>query len=232
MASIEGIDINSNSISKCYEMFYSETYNQIKNFNLFEYLHLWGIRLSTCDTSLPDDLVGGLRVNNFNFIETVASSASTDPSPYYINKPDLNPSKQGGVAFVMEGQYAFKYNGKNYKNWKPYPSFCPTKPVKVYRWKPSAQDIKLWKDKKKPLSSSFADAVKNKKVTISTSIDTCIHRAWSKKLYNDSAGCQILSDLSLLNKLGDWAVAHQKKKYGNLFVYTLFTKEQFLKANK
>jgi hypothetical protein len=233
MPSVEGIDINSKSIANCYAKFYPETYKQIQSLNLFHYLHLWGIRLSTCDTSLPDDLVGGLRVNNFNFIEIITSSASTDPSPSWINKPDANASKAGGVAFVMEGQYSFRYNGTSHKIWKPYPSFCPTKPMRVYRWKPSAQDIKLWKENKRPLSASFQDAVKSNKVTLSLSIDTCIHRAWSKtKFTNDSAGCQIVSDYESLNKLGRWAVEHQKKKYGNAFVYTLFTRDQFIKANR
>ena len=34
-----------------------------------------------------------------------------------------------------------------------------------------------------------------------------------------------------LNTIGTWADSHIKKKYGNSFIYTLFTKEQFVDAN-
>jgi len=102
----------------------------------------------------------------------------------------------------------------------------------VYRWNPTAQEISTAKSKKLPLSSFFDAALKAGRVKVSTSIDTCIHRSWaSTKFYSDSAGCQIFADMKTLNTLGDWATAHIKKGYGNFFVYTLFTKEQFVKAN-
>jgi hypothetical protein len=203
------------------------------DFNLFHYLHIWGIRTSTCDTSMPDDLVGGLRINNLNVLESIVSQASTEPSPYFLSNPLADARRLGGSAFMVEGQNAYRYVGRSHPKWKPYPSFCPIKSVKVYRWNPSVEEVTALRKAKKPLSQGFADAVKARKVKISTSPDTCIHRAWSKdKLYNDSAGCQIIPDYVSLNQLGTWAEAHIKKKYGNVFIYTLFTKEQFIAANK
>ena len=233
MASVDGITINLTSITNCYKMFYPETYKRLIQNNRFHYLELWGIRMSTCDTSLPDDYLGGIRINNFNFLEIVSAAASTDPTPKYVGTPvDAAAKIAGGTAYVKEGQHPYNYIGKTHRLWKPYPAFCPARPMPVYRWNPTAQEIQTAKQKKLPLSSFFDTALKSGKVKVSTSNDTCIHRAWSKtKLHSDSAGCQIFADTKQLETLGTWATAHIKKGYGNLFIYTLFTKEQFLKAN-
>lgn len=234
MPKIEGIEVNTTSILNCYRRYYPETYNQIVQKNRFHFLNLWGIRVSTCDTALPDDIIGGIRVNNFNFVESISAAASTDPSPKYVGKPiSSNAARAGGTAFVKEGQYTYRYNGTRHPLWKPYPSFCPTKAMAVYRWNPSPQQIDVSRKTKKPLSSFFEEALKTGKVKLSTSRDTCIHRAWSRTtLFADSAGCQVFSDLEALNTLGKWANEHIAKKYGNIFVYTLFTKQQFVDANK
>lgn len=233
MPSINGIDINAATIGNCYKMFYPSTYRRLVEKNRFHYLELWGIRMSTCDTSLPDDYVGGIRVNNLNFLEVIAAAASTDPTPKYVATPvDSGARRAGGTAYVKEGQHTYKYIGKKHPLWKPYPAFCPTTPMAVYRWNPTAQEVKEAKQKKIALSSFFDKALKEGRVKVSKSSDTCIHRAWSRNnLYADSAGCQVFSDLDTLNTLGDWATSHINKKYGNFFVYTLFTKEQFLQAN-
>jgi len=234
MAKIEGITINSDSLIKCYKRFYPATYSIIEK-NLFHYLHLFGIRISTCDTSLPDDLIGGFRVNRLNFNESVLSAGSTDPSPKNLaTLYDKEAIAKGGTAFVVEGQYEYKYIGLS-KRWGGLPAFCPVSPVKSYRWSPTPESVNAWKNGKgKPLSELFETAVKNKKVKISTSTDVCIHRAGKdkKKLYGDSAGCQVLTDHDALSKLGVWANDHISKNYKNSFTYTLFTKEQFIQANK
>jgi hypothetical protein len=229
---INGIEVTSTSMLNCYKKYYPKTYQQLMQ-NKFDYLELFGIRVSTCDTSLPDDLIGGMKVNNFNFWEVVMSSGSTEPSPYWLKNLMSDARAKGGAAFVAEGQYVYMYMGKRHGNFKPEASFCPIKPVKVYRWTPTKKEIEDWKNGKgKPLSASFENAVKTKQVKISLSGDVCIHKSWAKeKFFNDSAGCQILSDTTSLNTLGDWADKHRKKKYGNVFQYTLFTKEQFVSAN-
>jgi hypothetical protein len=233
MASVDGIDINSATIGNCYKMFYPNTYKRLLEKNRFHYLELWGIRMSTCDTSLPDDYLGGIRINNFNFLEVVSAAASTDPTPKYVGAPvDAAARAAGGTAYVKEGQHTYTYIGKTHRLWKPYPAFCPTRAMPVYRWNPTAQEVATAKQQKLPLSSFFDAALKAGRVKVSTSIDTCIHRAWSStKLNADSAGCQVFANLSTLETLGGWATAHIKKGYGNLFIYTLFTKEQFLQAN-
>lgn len=228
---IENITVDSTSIKRCYKKYYPEYYESRFTKNKFHYLDLWGIRMSTCDSSKPDDLVGGIRVNNLNFHEIIISTASTDPSPSFIAKPMSGVT--GGTAFVKEGQYAFRYMYRRNGQFSPYPSWCPIKPMDVYRWIPSSADIAAWKKGQKGLSASFEDAVKSGRVTLSKSPDTCIHRAWnSEKLINDSAGCQVLTDMKTLSELGTWSEKHINKKYGNSFIYTLFTKQQFVEANE
>ena len=229
---IDNIPVTSDSIIKTYKKYYPNYFNPIANANKFHYLLLWGVRVSTCDTSTPDDIVGGLRVNNLNFFETVVSDASTEPSPAWIANPMSSAKKLGGAAFVKEGQYAYRYMGRRHGQFAPYPSFCPTKPMDVYRYIPTQAEISDWKKRGIPLSTAFDEAVRTGRAKSSKSPDTCIHRSWSQdKFFKDSAGCQILTDRNALTTLGNWADSHISKKYGNSFIYTLFTKEQFVNAN-
>jgi hypothetical protein len=234
MASIEGIGVNSDTITNCYKRYYPNTYNIIQQ-NLYHYLHLFGIRISTCDTSLPDDLVGGMRVGKLGFNEMVLSNASTDPSPKSLIKLfDQEAITKGGTAFMIPGQNVYTYPGPRAGKWGGLPYFCPTKAVRVYRWMPSKEAVAAWKNGSgRPLSELFDAAVREGKVKISDSSNTCIHKAWStKKLYSDSAGCQVVTDEKALIKLGAWANDHLKKLYRNTFYYTLFTAEQFVQANR
>lgn len=230
---IDNIPVTSDSIIKCYRGYYPNYFKQVSDANKFHFLLLFGIRVSTCDSSLPDDVVGGLRVNNFNFWETIISDASTEPSPALVAKPLSDAKRLGGAAFVKEGQYGFRYIGRSSHLWRPYPAFCPTRPMDVYRYVPTAAEISDWKNKKIPLTKAFQQAVKTGRAILSKSPDTCIHRAYSRdKFFNDSAGCQILSNYDSLKTLGSWAEEHIKKRYGNSFIYTLFTKEQFVAAQQ
>jgi hypothetical protein len=232
---VEGIPITATTILNAYKMWYPEVYRDIVSENKFKYLYLWGIRVSTCDTSLPDDLVGGIRVNNLNMAEIIVSSATTDPTPKSLQKlHDSEARAKGGTAFVMEGTHPYKYLRPSQvpQSWKPFPAFPPRSLIPVYRWNPSQADIKLWEQGKRSLSASFDAALRSGNVKRSNSSDTAIHRTWWKdKLFGDSAGCQALTDHQALVKLGQWAEEHLKMKYPNMMSYTLFNKSQFVAAN-
>ena len=103
---IDGIPINTKTIMNAYKYWYPYTYEKILNDNKFHYLYIFGIRVDTCDTSLPDDLIGGIRVNKLNFLELIVSKASTEPSPKNLaNLFDAEAIAKGGAAFVKEGEY-------------------------------------------------------------------------------------------------------------------------------
>jgi hypothetical protein len=232
---IEGIPINTQTIMNAYKMWYPLTYQKILEKNKFHYLYLWGIRVSSCDTSLPDDIMGGIRVNKLNMLEIVVSKASVEPSPKnLLNLFDAEARSKGGAAFVREGEHSYYYYGTNHPKFKPLPAFAPIRPVPVYRWMPNDADIKSWnKGKGKPLSSSFEEAKRKGQVKLSTSSDTMIHKTWAKeKLWADSAGCQVMTDDNTLRTLGRWATDHRAMRYANVMTYTLFTKDQFVTANR
>lgn len=247
--SIEGIPINATTVEKAYKYFYPTQFAATKKYNL---LNLFGIRVSTCDTSKPDDIVGGIRLTSSYLLtdtyEVVVCNASTDPAPLWLAKPyDREAQLKEGTAWLKEGQHIYTYRRiqdtkSSWNGGGKYCSFCPVKPVPAYRWSPSALDIQLWRQKKLALSDKFIDDLmqsqrlnfKNTKVKLSDSTDVCIHRSWGEQLFNDSAGCQVISvaDLEKFRTLCSWAQEHLNKKYGNTLTYTLFTKEQFLKANR
>jgi hypothetical protein len=232
MPSINGIDINATTLGNAYKRYYPNEYNDVVNNKLIFYTLLFGIRTSTCDTSLPDDLIGAIRMNYFANMEVVVSDASTDPSPKNLKTLfDAEARAKGGTAWVKEGQHLYRYYGTNHPTYKPLPSFYPIKPMTVYRWSPSQQDIQNWEKNKVPLSKRFEEAKRNGQAKISTSNDTMIHKTWSSdKLWADSAGCQVLRDKTVLKTLGDWASEHLKKKYTDIFTYTLFSAEEFTLA--
>jgi hypothetical protein len=232
--SVEGIPINTQTLMNAYKMWYPLTYQKILEKNKFHYLYLWGIRVSSCDTSLPDDIMGGLRVNRLNMLELVVSKASTDPSPKNITQLyDAEAIAKGGAAYVKEGEHQYYYYGTNHPRFKPLPAFAPVRPIPVYRWKPNNNDLKNWKGRGTPLTSSLEIAKREGRVKNSTSTDVLIHRSWGKeKLWADSAGCQVITNDNTLRTLGTWATNHRSMKYPNLMTYTLFTKEQFVAANR
>jgi hypothetical protein len=244
--SIQGIPVTAKTVANAYMKYYR---NQFIATNKKLYLNLFGIRVSTCDTSKPDDIVGGIRLSSSYFLtdelEAIVTNSSTDPAPLWLAKPfDREAQLKDGTAWLMEGQHLYRYIRTPKSSWSgggKYCAFCPTKPVPAYRWKPTAADISAWRSGRVALSDKFIDDLwaskranfKNSKVKISDSTDVCIHRSWAEQLFADSAGCQVIStaDLNKFVTLCSWAAAHDKK-YGNLFTYTLFTSEQFVLANK
>lgn len=232
MATINGFQVNATTLGNAYKRYYPDEYNSVVKNKLVYYMMLFGIRTSTCDTSLPDDLIGAIRMNFFANMEAVVSDASTDPSPKNLKTLyDAEARAKGGTAWVKEGQHLYRYYGTNHPRFKPLPSFYPIKPMTVYRWSPSKQDIDDYNKRRIPLSKKFEEAKINGQAKISTSTDTMIHKTWSsEKLWADSAGCQVLTDNTVLKTLGDWATAHLNKKYNDVFTYTLFTTEQFTLA--
>lgn len=214
---IEGINIDGLSIARAIKKYYPDYINLVESKNLFNYVLLFGIRYSTCDTSLPDDFIGGIRLQKGFFTgnpywEILISNGTTDPTPKYLAQTiDKEARLAGGTAWVKEGQYVYYYYG----NYQKYPAFAPKTKVQVYRWMPSYKGEKF----------------DPKKAKLSTSIDTMIHRTWRKeKLFEDSAGCQSVLNNGLLIDLAKWAKTHISMYKQNSFTYTLLTKEQFVDA--
>lgn len=235
---IDGIPISAGTITNTYRRYYPTQFAASSKYN---FVNLFGIRVSTSDTSKLDDFVGAIRLSSlyssFDGYEILVCKASTEPSPLYIAKPfDYEAIRKGGAAFLKEGQHI--YYLINPRSVKPIWSdrgkncaFCPTNEVPVYRFKPTQTDINLWRQGRQSISKNFERGVG---VKLSTSSDTCIHKAWSETLYNDSAGCQVISpsDLPIFRNICSWAQLHLNKGYGNAFTYTLFTRQQFITANK
>ncbi len=234
---INGIKLDGASIVRAIEYNYPKGMinpSAIEKNKIYNYVILFGIRFATCDTSIPDDAIGAIRLKKRFLIaggdywEILLSGASTDPSPYYLENAMVDAKYLGGTAWVHEGQYKYYLGG----DFKGEPAFRPTKPMKVYRWSPSEEEIKQAKARKSPLSAEFEFAKLNGKVKISLSSDTLIHRSWgTNKYYRDSAGCQVFADNRSLRTLESWAKQHIKMYKENSFVYTLFSKSQFVDAN-
>jgi hypothetical protein len=239
---IEKISINGDTIARAITQNY---YPPSGNINLnaiitnkwYNYLVLFGIRVSTCDTSMPDDLIGGIRLRKpffggifgGDYWEICVSNGSTDPSPYWITNPLSDAARYGGTAWVKEGQYLYR---KRNSGFEGYPAFEPINPINVYRWSPTKAQIQDAKAKKLDLSVEFEIAKNSGQIIESTSNDTLIHRTWSNKLYKDSAGCQVFGDNDALITLSSWASQHRKIYKSNSFSYTLLTKDQFVNPNK
>jgi hypothetical protein len=215
---IDNIELSAVNIVKAIKTYYPSIIDLVQQQNLYEYLLLFGIRVSTCNTAIPDDILGGLRlekslVSGRPFWNMIITEASVDPSPYYL-KNKIDRSAKDGTAWVKEGQYLYKLRDKLRGG---YPVFAPIQATAVYRWMPRYEGEKF----------------DPKKAKLGTSIDTLIHRSYgTKEYYKDSAGCQIFKNNGLLWDLQKWAKNHiQKYQKQNSFTYTLLTKEQFVNAN-
>lgn len=259
---IDGIEVNANTVVNAIKYYYPKTFEFAEKNQAYNYLFLFGIRVSACDTSLPDDIIGAIRyaksATGGGYYEGLISAATTDPSPYYqippVNKVngkcpnatvkspsgkvksvrtepctgnrypnkccsyfDSEARTKGGTAWVAVGQHIYKLY-RNGQLFKGFPAFSPVDEVEVYRWYPSY----------------VGDVFSESKALKSTSTSCYIHRSWwSDKLFNDSAGCQVITDNNLLRKMKDWALAHNKNSnYPKFYTYTLLSKEQFVNANR
>jgi len=215
---IDNIKIDADSIRNAIQLYYPNTLSTIENNQLYYFMALFGIRVSTCDTGLPDDFLGAIRFvpNRFSsggHWEIILSNGTTDPSPYYMANQLADARKKGGTSWVKEGQYIYR----RYGNYDKFPAFVPVGSIKVYRWNPKREGEQF--DKSKAI--------------LSESTDTLIHRSWAKtRYYNDSAGCQVFQNNALLKDIDDWAKIHNSQKnYPKQYTYTLLTKEQFVNAN-
>ena len=219
---IEGIEITGDSVANAIRKYYPAEIGLIEKEQLLNYVLMFGIRVATCDTSKPDDVLGAIRLNKNAFggtyWEMIITEGSVDPSPQYLKKTiDEAARRAGGTAWVKEGKYVYYLMSTMFQG---FPAFAPKpgNPVSVYRWMPKYAGEKF----------------DSSKATLSTSVDTLIHRSWNKTAFkNDSAGCQVFLNNALLFDLEKWAKKHIKI-YNNLnsFSYTLLTKNQFVNANQ
>jgi hypothetical protein len=245
---VEDIPINADTIVKAYKKYYSLQFENPS----YKLLNLFGIRVSTSNVAQPDDFLGAIRLNSgyttLDYYDFVICRASTEASPVWVSKPfDSEARRKGGTAFLREGQHLYEYispknSPSSWSDGSRTCSFCPITPRPVYRWLPTQVEINAYR-KGASISANFErDLIasrklnfKNSRVKLSDSTDTCIHRAWNLPFTNDSAGCQVIhpNDVATsFRTICSWAKQHIDKKYPNTFVYTLFTKEQFLAANR
>lgn len=217
---INNIQITPETIVNCFKKYYPKTINPIIEDSAYDMVLIFGIRVDTCDTSLPDDFLGAIRFqksffSDSDYWELIITEGTTDPTPKYLAQTiDRQAKLAGGTAWVKEGQYLYYLTG----NYQGYPAFAPAQPIDVYRWMPKYKGETFDKSKAK----------------LSTSPDTLIHRSWATgmKLYEDSAGCQVFKNNALLWDLKKWAKEQISMYKKNSFTYTLFTKEQFTIANE
>lgn len=216
---IDNIEINGDTVANAIRKYYPNYINLVESQQLFNYVLIFGIRVDTCDTGLPDDFLGAIRLEKslvtgnpyWNYILT---NGTTDPSPEYLVKTiDKQARVAGGTAWVRDGQHIYyKISG----GYKGFPAFAPKDKVEVYRWMPKTSGEKFDPSKAK----------------LSTSIDCFIHRSWAlDRFTTDSAGCQVFKNNALLKELALWADVHIKIYKLNSFTYTLLTKNQFVKGN-
>jgi hypothetical protein len=234
MATISGIPITINSIVKCYEKYYPESFNKIADISLFHYLHLWSIRLSAYDSKIQYDFTGGLRINNYGFHEITFSESMSEPfSGWVLSEIDSNTKKLGGVPFMKDGQYVYKYLNEDNNIDKNYPVFVPISPIKIQRWNLTKKDAEQVFSDEFTSYTIFNNALKEGRIKKSESNknELSIVRAISEKYWANNQAKILVNDVRVLNNLWNYAKEHIDKKYGNIFMYTVFTREQFLIAN-
>jgi hypothetical protein len=231
---IEGIPINAENVVNAIKYYYPKTFDIVEKNALYEYVFLFGIRVYTCDTGLPDDYLGALRYmpNYFDgsaHWEIIVTDGTTDPSPTFLRPGvyfDDEAKLKKGAAWVKEGQYFYAYAG--YKS--SYPAYAPvlwtdsygrTRGIPVYRWIPKYDGEKFDKSKAIPYDPNHPD--------YSESTSCMIHRHWRERYTTDSAGCQVFNNNELLWTLKKWTDAHNRNsRYPKKYLYTLLDRQQFI----
>lgn len=234
MATISGIPITINNVVKCYEKYYPESFDKIADIRLFHYLHLWSIRLSAYDNNIKDDYTGGLRINNFGFHEILYSYSMSEPfSGWVISEVDINTKRLGGVPFLKAGQYVYSYLDIDNNIDTRFPVFAPLRPIKIQRWNLNKEDIQQLFDNSITSTTVFDNALKKGRIRNSESEigELSIMRVANQNYWSNNKGRIYINDTRVLGKIGVFAKEHIEKKYGNVFMYTVFTREQFLIAN-
>lgn len=103
---IDGISVDDYSVIRAIKYFCDKTTDEkgrsiprkatsiytVERNLLYEYLILFAIRVETCNTALPDDIIGGLRFmpkkwGTGGYWDIIFANASTDPSPLYLTPP-------------------------------------------------------------------------------------------------------------------------------------------------
>jgi len=93
---IGNIKLNGETIIKAIEYNYPNGIihpSVIQKNKIYTYVILFGIRFATCDSSMPDDVIGAVRLkkrfilDGGDYWEILLSGGSTDPSPYYLENP-------------------------------------------------------------------------------------------------------------------------------------------------
>lgn len=136
---LEGIEINGQNIANAIAKYYPNSINPIINKKLIDYVIIFGIRVETCDTGIPDDYLGAIRLQTSLtgsvYWEFVLTEGTTDPSPKYLKaKVDKNGKQihwwfdeeaksKGGTAWVKEGAHIYYLN--NPCNKGPWSIFNP-----------------------------------------------------------------------------------------------------------
>jgi hypothetical protein len=153
---VGGYEVTPTTIINAYKKYYPKTWDTIASQNKFHFLHLFGIRVSTDNPFVADDIVGGLRITNLNYYEYAISRATTEPGTGALaSLYDAEARARGGAAYMKEGQYIYKllprrsaryFNPTDKSGWiftgkhkfEKHAFFCPISPVSVYGWRPDA----------------------------------------------------------------------------------------------
>ena len=76
---IEGIEINGDTIANAIRKYYPDYIKLVETQQLFNYVLIFGIRVDTCDTGLPDEV----RKNHTTRLRTQSKSPAPHPVLFF-----------------------------------------------------------------------------------------------------------------------------------------------------